>query len=384
MYKSISPRIKSLGVDDLAIGLFENQYPVPDGITYNSYLVESDAPIVMDTVDSRFADEWLSNLDEALEGRTPDALVCLHLEPDHSGTLTRALEAYPSMKLVVSARAAQMLPQFADAAVFEGRVTAVKEGDTFGPLRFIMAPMVHWPEVMTAWFEEEKTLFGADGFGTFGTPGRPQDDWAPEAARYYFNIVGKYGVQVQGLLKKCAALPIERICSLHGPVLEGDMLGRAVSLYDTWSSYRADCGGVFIAVASIYGHTLAAAEKLRDMLEGRGIDVCLIDLCHTDVSYAVAEAFRRPTVVFGASSYDASVFPPMAQLLHHLQIKGWRGRRVALIENYSWGATAARTMRSMLEPMKEITPVEPTVSVKTRLDAASTEALERLSGALAV
>lgn len=389
MYTTISSRIIYTGVDDMRPHDFEGQYPVPDGITYNSYLIGGDSPVVMDSVDHAFAGQWLDNLEEALAGRRPAAMVCLHLEPDHSGSAALLMERYPDMKLIVSKKAAAMLPNFfAQAAEWKPRVEIVADGESreVAPgvtLQFIYAPMVHWPEVMTAYFAEEKTLFSADAFGTFGSPGRPQADPAPEMARYYCNICGKYGLQVRNLLSRAAALDIARVCSLHGPVLEGRELAEAIRLYSRWAAWEADLDGVMIACASIYGHTLAVAEELQRILTAKGVDCRLIDLTTTDVSYAVAEAFRRRVWVLAASSYDGGVFPPMSGFLHHLQTKGMRNRRVGLIENGSWSPVAARVMKGILDTMPGMETVEPVVRIMTRPTAGTSASLEELAGALA-
>lgn len=390
MYSVVSPRIKAIGVCDTDIDLFESQYVVPHGVTYNSYLLEGDeTTALIDTVDAAFADEWLSNLAEALgPGRQPDVMVVLHLEPDHSGSIARAMEAYPDMKLATSAKAASMLPQFFDdAAGWGNRVTALNEGDELSlgggvKLTFVAAPMVHWPEVLVAYEHSEGTLFAADAFGTFGTPGH-FEPWHREAARYYFNIVGKYGPQVQTLLKKASALDIRRVCALHGPVLEGKAIAEAVGHYDRWSRYEADEPGVFLPYASVYGHTAAAAARMAIALEERGVPVVMMDLTRCDMSEAVCEAFRHPTLLLAASTYDASVFPPMATFLHHLSIKGFRNRRIGMIQNGSWAPTAARTMEAMLGEMKDITIVKPILTIKTRLADADMTTLNVLADALA-
>ncbi|MBD5316154.1 MAG: FprA family A-type flavoprotein [Bacteroides sp.] len=390
MYAMLTPVVKSIGVCDLDIDLFESQYPVAHGITYNSYVVEGAAECaVMDTVDAHFADEWMANLTDALgEGRTPAWLVVLHLEPDHSGTIARAMKAWPEMKLACSAKAATMLPQFFDeAGSWAERIVPMGEGSEIDlgggvKLTFVTAPMVHWPEVLVAFEASEGTLFGADAFGTFGTPGHPEP-WAPEAARYYFNICGKYGPQVQTLLKKASALPIKRVCALHGPVLEGEVLAEAVRLYGLWSAYEPDLEGVFIPYASIYGHTGQAAELLAELLRERGVKAETADLARCDMAEAVAKAFRYQALALAAASYDATVFPPMASFLHHLAIKGFRNRPVGLIQNGSWAPTAARAMRGMIEPMKQMTILEPEVTVKTRLTEANRPEMSALADALA-
>ena len=389
MYTCITPRIKAVGVSDTDIDLFESQYEVPNGITYNSYLLQGDdLAVVFDTVDAVFADQWLDNLADALgSSRQPDMLVVLHLEPDHSGSIARLMERYPSMKLAASAKALAMLPQFfADASQWDGRLVKLGEGSSLKlgggvELTFLSDPMVHWPEVLVAYEHSEATLFGADSFGTFGTPGHSQP-WDPEAARYYFNIVGKFGQQVQALLKKASSLDIKRICSLHGPVLEGDEVARAVRFYDRWSSYQPDLSGVFIPYASVYGNTAAAAVTMAQLLEQRGVNVVMMDLARCDMSEAVNLAFRYPAMLLAAPTYDCSVFPPMATFLHHLSIKGFRNRTVGIIENGSWAPVAARTMQKMLDEMKDIKVVQPVVTIRTRLAEDNDADMQLLADAL--
>lgn len=390
MYRHISHCFKALGVADRNIDLFEGQYPVPDGMTYNSYLIEAPAPVVMDTVDTHFTSEWLDNLREALDGRTPAALVSLHLEPDHSGSVEAAMREFPEMKLVVSAKAAAMLPKFfAEADNWADRIVAVAEGDTFTiepdhDLKFIMAPMVHWPEVMVAYDTREATLFSADAFGTFGihTTLPTPTEWADEAARYYFNICGKYGTPVLRLLGKAARLDICRICPLHGPVIDND-IAAYLSLYQTWGACIPEIdGGVLVAYASIYGHTARAATSLAETLGSRGIPVKLIDLARTHPSLALSEAFRNATTVLAASSYDGAVFPPMSDLLSRLALKGWGNRRVALIENASWAPSANRTMRAALDAMKGIEIVGTPLTLNARIDASADKALAGLADAI--
>lgn len=386
MFSEIAPSIMSVGVTDTSIDLFESQYPVPEGISYNSFIIDGPEPVVMDSVDASFADDWLDNISEALQDRTPSFLVCLHLEPDHSGSILAAMERYPDMQLIVSAKAAGMLPQFfPESANWTGRIRTMSEGDSLplssgGDLRFLMAPMVHWPEVMVAYHTESRTLFSADAFGTFGKPVL-DGDWAPEAARYYFNICGKYGAQVQALLRKAATLDIARICPLHGPVLESD-LGHYLSLYDSWSRYLPDLDDTLIAYASIYGNTAGAAATLALELESRGRKAIVVDLARADMSEAVSLAFRHPRIVLACATYDGDIFPPMASFLHHLALKGWRNRRVGLIQNGSWAPASARIMKKHLEEMKDIAVVEPVVTVRTRLDQSSADAVTALADAI--
>lgn len=385
MKVEISKDIKYIGVDDLDIDLFESQYVVPNGISYNSYVILDEKVAIMDTVDRRKGAEWLSNLEEALGERTPDYLVVQHLEPDHSGTVAEAMAKYPSMQLVVSAKALQMLPQFYEAECFEGRTIAVKEGDTLSLgehiLHFAMAPMVHWPEVMVSYDAKDKVLFSADGFGKFGALSH-EEDWACEARRYYFNICGKYGQPVQALLKKAAALDIATICPLHGPILK-ENLGYYIGLYDTWSKYDIETDGVFVAFASIHGNTAEVAHKMKEILEAKGAKkVSIADLSRDDMAEAIEDAFRMGKLVVAAASYDGDVFPPMYDFLHHLKLKTYQKRRVGIIENGSWAPVAGRVMHSMLETMKDIEIVEPMVTIRTRMKSADVAALEALADAI--
>jgi len=381
----ITTDIKYIGVDDLDLDLFESQYIVPNGISYNSYLIEDEKLTVMDTVDLRKSDDWWRNLEEALNGRTPSYLVVQHMEPDHAGNIARMLERFPNMIIVASDRAIKMLPQFFEGVDFEGKTMAVKEGDTLclgkHTLQFIMAPMVHWPEVMVTYDQTDKVLFSADAFGKFGALAH-DEEWACEARRYYFNICGKYGAQVQALLKKVAALPVETICPLHGPVLSED-LGYYISLYDTWSKYEVETDGVFIAFASIHGGTAEAARKLADILREKGAKkVSVADLSRDDMAEAVEDAFRMGRLVVAAASYDANVFPPMHDFLHHLQLKGYQKRRVGVVENGSWAPCAGRIMTGMLEQMKDIEIVQPMVTIRSRMKQADIPALEALAEAM--
>lgn len=378
--------IKYIGVDDTDIDLFEALYDVPNGISYNSYLIADDKVAIMDAVDIRKCNEWMENLSEALNGRTPDYLVVQHMEPDHAGSIAAVIERYGDIKIVCSARAAQMLPQFFDGIDFVGRTIVVAEGDTLSlgshTLKFFMAPMVHWPEVMVSYEIKSKILFSADAFGKFGALSH-EEEWACEARRYYFNICGKYGVPVQALLKKAASLDIAAIYPLHGPMLT-ENLDYYIGLYDCWSKYEVETDGVFIAYASIYGGTAAVAKKLAEMLRAMGVPkVSIADLCRDDKAEAVEDAFRMGTLVLAAASYDGDVFPPMHDFLHHLQMKGYRSRRVALIENGSWAPSAARAMRAMLEPLKEIEILEPTVTIRSRMKQSDIPALERLAEQIA-
>ena len=382
----ITDTIRYIGVDDLDIDLFESQYVVPEGMSYNSYVILDEKIAVMDTVDARKGEEWKANLTAVLDGRQPDYLVVHHMEPDHASLIAEAVNTYPAMKVVLSAAAAKMLPNFFEGTDFEGRVLPVKEGDSLSLgthiLQFIAAPMVHWPEVIMSYEQTEKVLFAADGFGKFGALCNETDDWACEARRYYFNICGKYGAQVQAVLQKAATLDIRTICPLHGPVLSGD-LTPYLSLYDTWSRYEPESEGVLVAYASIHGGTAAAAREFAEMLRARGAEkVVLSDLSRSDMAEVIEDAFRYPRLVLAASSYDAGVFPVMHDFLHHLQIKNYQKRRIGLIENGSWAPCAARTMRTLIEPMKEITLVEPTVTIRSRMKQSDIPAMEALADAI--
>ena len=392
MTVSLNSMVKYIGVDDLDLDLFESQYVVPDGMSYNSYVILDDRIAIMDTADIRKEEQWKANLAEALGGRKPDYLVVHHMEPDHSALVAWVLDAYPGITLVSSAKAVQMLGQFFEGIDLEGRTKVVKEGDVIDlgthTLRFFAAPMVHWPEVMVSFDAADGALYSADAFGKFGALskcgfyGRDDDDWACEGRRYYFNIVGKYGAQVQALLRKLSDLPVKTIRPLHGPVLEDD-LGQYVSLYDTWSKYAPESEGVFIACASIHGGTLKAAEKLADILRAKGAKkVVLSDLCRSDVAENVEDAFRYPTMVIAASSYDAGLFTPMYEFLHRLQIKGYSNRRVAIVENGSWAPSAARVMVEMVGAMKNIELVDQVITIRSRMKASDIPALESLADAV--
>ena len=379
--------IKYIGVDDLDIDLFESQYVVPEGMSYNSYLIEDDRIAVMDTADRRKADEWMIGLATALDGRQPDYLVAHHMEPDHASLIADALKAWPEMKLVCSAQTAKMLPNFFDNFPFEERIHIVKEGDTLclgsHTLHFIAAPMVHWPEVIMSYESTEKVLFSADGFGKFGALCNETDDWACEARRYYFNICGKYGAQVQSVLKKAATLNIQTICPLHGPVLEGEAMAEAIRLYDIWSRYEPESEGVLVAYASIHGGTAKAAERLGELLREKGAPkVVVSDLSRDDMAEVIEDAFRYPRIVVAAASYDADVFPPMHDFLHHLQIKNYQKRRFGIVENGSWAPCAGRIMREMIGSMKDCTIVEPLVTIRSRMNAADEQQLALLADAM--
>ncbi len=384
MELKISDGIRYIGVDDRDIDLFESQYAVPNGIAYNSYLIMDEKIAVMDTVDRRGQKEWEQKLVRELGGRTPDYLVISHLEPDHAGSMARLMELFPDITLVSNAKTFSMVPQFFTAPAGEKTIT-VKEGDTLSlgahTLKFFMAPMVHWPEVMVTYEESEKTLFSADGFGKFGALDT-DEDWACEARRYYFNICGKYGMPVQALLKKAAALDIQRICPLHGPILE-ENIGYYIDLYNTWSSYTPENKGVLIAYASIHGNTGKAAEKLAELIRAKGEEkVVVSDLAREDMAEVIEDAFRYDRMVLAAASYDASVFPCMQTFLSKLQVKAYQKRTVAILENGSWAPTAAKTMKAMLEPMRDITLLDPVVTIKSTLKDENMADMEALAEAV--
>ena len=387
MKVTISDAVKYIGVDDKTIDLFESQYVVPEGVSYNSYLILDEKVALMDTVDVRGMQEWEKNLTEALGGRKVDYLVIQHLEPDHAGSIGRLLELYPDVTLVGNAKTFAMLPQFFDIDPDVKKLT-VAEGDTLSlgshTLTFVMAPMVHWPEVMVSYESTEKILFSADGFGKFGAlDAEDEEGWACEARRYYFNIVGKYGAPVQALLKKAANLDIQMICPLHGPILKED-LGYYIGLYDTWSSYKPENKGVLVAYASIHGNTAKVAEKFAEMLRERGVEkVVVSDLAREDMAEVIEDAFRYDRMVVAGASYDGGVFPCMQDFLHHLQSKAYQNRTVGIFENGSWGPTAGRTMKAILETMKNVTIVDPMVTIKSTMKDADIPALEALADMVA-
>ena len=377
----ISNSVKYIGTDDKDLDLFEGQYIIPNGISYNSYLIVDEKIAVMDTVDSRKTKEWLENLEAALEGRAPDYLVISHLEPDHAGSIKLLAEKYPQITLIGNAKTFSMLPQFFDLDESIEKLT-VKEGDTVSLgshiLTFIMAPMVHWPEVMVCYESSEKILFAADAFGKFGALDT-EEDWACEARRYYFNIVGKYGGPVQTLLKKASALDIQTICPLHGPILK-ENLDYYLNLYNIWSSYGVEAEGVFIAYASMHGNTRDAALKMKEILEAKGCKkVAISDLSREDMAEAIEDAFKYGKVIFAAPSYDGGVFPPMEELLHHLKSKAWQNRTAGIIENGSWAPCAARAIVAALEGMKNITICDARVSIKSVMKDSDISAMEALA-----
>lgn len=381
----ITDSILYVGADDKDLDLFESQYVVPNGVSYNSYVILDEKIALMDTVDQRATEEWLGNLDEVLGGKEIDYLVVSHMEPDHAANVKTLIDKFPAMQIVGNAKTFTMLSQFFNVDL-TGKTVVVKEGDTLNlgrhTLQFAMAPMVHWPEVMVTYEQSEKVLFSADGFGKFGALD-VEEDWACEARRYYFNIVGKYGMQVQALLKKASALDIEIICPLHGPVLK-ENLGYYIDKYNTWSSYEPEDEGVFVAYASIHGNTAEAAKEFAELLKKKGVEkVAVSDLSRDDMAEAVEDAFRYSKLVVAAASYDAGVFPCMEDFLHHLKGKNYQKRTVGIIENGSWAPSAAKQMRAILEEMKNITICEPVVTIKSTLNETSRKELEELAEVLA-
>lgn len=382
---NITNDIKYIGVDDTTLDLFESQYIIPNGISYNSYLIFDEKIAIMDTVDRRKSDEWWNNLEKALNGKTPDYLIVHHMEPDHAGNIATAVEKYPDLKIVASARAIQMLPQFFDETDFSNNTIAVQENDTLclgkHTLQFFMTPMVHWPEVMVSFDQTDKVIFSADGFGKFGALCH-EEEWACEARRYYFNICGKYGIPVQTLLKKIAKLDVTCICPLHGPILS-ENLSYYIGLYDTWSKYDAETDGVFIAYASIHGGTAEAAKKMAEILKLKGVQkVTITDLSRGDMAEAVEDAFRMNRIILAAASYDGDVFPPMQDFLHHLILKGFQRRKIGIIENGSWAPSAGRVMKNLLEKMKDLDVVQPMVTIRSRMKQNNITELEALADAI--
>lgn len=377
---TISESIKYIGVDDTTLDLFESQYIVPHGVSYNSYLILDEKIAVMDTVDARKTKEWFDNLDKELKERVPDYLIVSHLEPDHSANIQLFTEKYKEAKLVLSAKAKAMLPQFFNIEGLDERCIVVKEGEELDlgnhHLKFIMAPMVHWPEVMVEYETTEKVLFSADGFGKFGALSH-DEDWACEARRYYFNIVGKYGAPVQTLLKKASTLDIKMICPLHGPILK-DNLGYYIDKYQIWSSYQSEDEGVLVASASIHGNTKEVALKVVDLLKEKGVKVAFTDLTRDDMAEAVEDAFRYSKMILAGATYDGGVFSPMEDFLHRLQHKGYQKKTVGLIENGSWAPLANKVMKEMLTPMKNITICENKVTIKSTYKDENQEAINQL------
>ncbi len=382
---NITQDIFYIGVNDHKLDLFEGQYDVPNGMAYNSYVIMDEKIAVMDTVDAGFTEEWLGNLTRVLDGRKPDYLVVQHMEPDHSGNLAVLMETYPDTVVVASAMAFNMMKNYLGTDYPE-RKLVIAEGATLSlgrhTLNFVAAPMVHWPEVMLTYDSTDKVLFSADAFGKFGALDVEEEDWACEARRYYFGIVGKFGMQVQALLKKAAALEIQTICPLHGPILT-ENLGYYLDLYQTWSSYGVESEGVMIAYTSVYGHTKAAAELLAQKLEEKGCPkVVLNDLARCDLAEAVEDAFRYGTLVLATTTYNTDIFPFMREFIQHLTERNFQNRKIGFIENGSWAPMAAKVMKNMLADAKNITYIEPVVQVKAALDDTSRGQIEALAGEL--
>ena len=378
--------VKYIGVDDLDIDLFESQYIVPEGMAYNSYVILDDKVAIMDGVDGRKAAEWEAKLYEKLGERTPDYIVVLHTEPDHSGSIARVMSTYPMCRCICSNAASKFMQQFYPDLSFADRIDVVKEGDTLQlgahTLRFFAAPMVHWPDVLVAYEESEKILFSADAFGKFGALSKTEDeDWDCEARRYYINICGKFGPQVQALLKKLSGLEISTICPLHGPILDKN-LGYYINLYDTWSSYRPETEGVFIAYASLHGNTAEAAEYLAKKLEEKGVKLEIADLARSDLAENIEGAFRYDRIVLAAATYEAGLHPLMSDFLHHLKGKGFCNRKVALIENGTWAPMAAKVMKAELEQMKGITLYDRVVTIRSAVTNENLRELDALTADL--
>ena len=378
----ITEDIKYIGVDDKTIDLFEGQYVVPNGMAYNSYLIKDEKIVIMDTVDKRKTDEWFENLEKELNGKRPDYLVVSHVEPDHGGNIQLLANKYPNMKIVGNLKTFTFISQFFKIENLEERKVFVKEGDTLEigkhTLQFIMAPMVHWPEVMCIYEQSEKVLFTADGFGKFGALDT-DEDWTCEARRYYFNIVGKYGMQVQALLKKVATLDVKIICPLHGPILK-ENLGFYINKYDIWSSYKPEDDGVFIAYSSIHGNTREAAFKMKEILEEKGAQkVAITDLARDDMAEAIEDAFRYDKVILASSSYNMGIFPPMEQFLHHLVGKNYQNRKIGIIENGSWAPSAGKCMKEAIGKMKDIDLCDTTVTIMSKMSDENIENMKKLA-----
>ena len=378
----ITDSIKYIGADDKTIDLFESQYIVPNGISYNSYLIKDEKNVIMDTIDKRATDKWIENLERELGGENPDFLVVSHLEPDHAYNIELIANKYPNMKIVGNMKTFAFIPQFFNIENLEERKIVVNEGDTLNigkhTLQFIMAPMVHWPEVMFTYEQSEKILFSADAFGKFGALDT-DEDWDCEARRYYFNIVGKYGIQVQSVLKKAANLDIKMICPLHGPILK-ENLSHYINKYDIWSSYKPEDDGVFIAYASIHGNTADAARKLGDILKENGAKkVVLTDLAREDMAEAIEDAFRYDKMIVAASSYNAEVFPPMEHFLNHLKSKNYQNRKIGIVENGTWAPSAGKCMKDIISQMKDIDLVEPMVTIRSTINSQNINDLEVLA-----
>lgn len=370
--EKITDSIFNIGVNDTKLDLFESQYKVPNGISYNSYIIKDEKIVVFDTVDNKFGEEWINNLEECLNGNEPDFLVVLHLEPDHSANIKTICDKYPNMRVIGNMKTFALLPQFCNIENLENRKQEVKEGDTVSigkhQLNFIITPMVHWPEVMMCYESTEKILFSADAFGKFGVR-NVEDNWVDEARRFYINIVAKYGIQVQGVLKKASNLDIKTICSLHGPVLSGD-LSKYIEKYDKWSKYEPENPeGILVLHSSIHGNTKNAIVKFVDILKEKGAkDVKVIDLTRDDMSEAIARSYQYGKLVLASSSYNAGVFPPMEQFLRLLKDKNYQNRKISIIENGTWAPSAAKTMKSIIDGMKNITIIEPEITIKTTIN----------------
>ncbi len=383
---NITDSIKYIGVNDRDIDLFEGQYAVPNGMSYNSYVIIDEKIAIMDTVDVRFTDEWLKNIKEALDGKVPDYLVVQHMEPDHSANIMSFVNEYPDAKIVASAKAFAMMKNFFGTD-FSDHAIVVGEGDSLSlgkrQLTFLTAPMVHWPEVIVTYDSLDKVLFSADGFGKFGAYDA-QEDWADEARRYYIGIVGKYGAQVQSLLKKAAALDINMICPLHGPVLS-ENLGYYLNLYDIWSSYRAEEDGVVIAYTSVYGNTKKAVMQLEEMIKANGaVKVLVYDLARCDMAQAVSEAFRFSKLVLATTTYNADIFPFMREFIEHLTERNFQNRTIAFVENGSWAPMAVKIMKGMLESSKNLKLAQTEVKILSALDETSSAQLNALAKELCV
>ena len=384
---NVTDSIRYIGADDKDIDLFEGQYAVPQGISYNSYVIVDKDVAVLDTIDARRTSEWFGNLKEVLGNRKPSYLVVSHMEPDHAANVGRFLDMYPEAKVVCTAQAVKLITRFFGITLPAEQLVIVKDGDTLSlgehTLQFVTAPMVHWPEVMMEYEQKEKVLFSADAFGKFGALDYDDPEgWTCEARRYYFNIVGKYGVQVQAVLKKVGGLEIDKICPLHGPVLEGD-LTPYLRLYDTWSSYRPESEGIFIAYCSLHGNTAEAAVKLADIIRAKSsVKVSLSDLRRDDMAEAVEDAFRYDRLVLAAPTYDAGIMPVMEDFISHLRSKNFQNRKVAFIDNGSWAPAAGKKMREAMEQLKDITVVEPMVTVESTVKQKTIDDLARLAEAL--
>ena len=374
-----SDKIKYIGCDDPILELFESQYPLPEGMCYNSYLLLGEQIAVMDSVDSRTTDQWLTQLATVLNGQSPSYLISQHMESDHSGSIGAFLNQYPDCTIVASKAALQYMSQFGFQPL---HTHTIQQGDSLDlggiTLQFLAAPMVHWPEVMMTYIPEERVLFSADAFGSFGIYNAHPDNWADEARRYYVNICGKYGAQVSAALKRAQTFDIQTIAPLHGCVLNGTPMKEAWRLYETWSNYRPERSGVLVAHASIHGHTAQVAQRIAEQLRARGEEVVLMDLCRADASEAVSQAFKYDKMVLCASSYDAGLFPPMHTFLHKLSIKGYQSRRVALVENGTWAPTAGKVMCHMLETMKNIQIVSPILTIRSAWKESNQETLDQL------